>query len=156
MHSSAAKENTQARVPVPLNYAQRRPVFPYVGAEFISAHPRFSAALFSAPPVAIGTYPWHTQYAHDMAARTRRTHVLLPHDLLREIDAIAGPRGRTTFLVESAREAVRRKKLLRFLESPAAVWHDRDHPEMKSGAAAWVHRLRKEKRGARRRRNTSR
>jgi hypothetical protein len=91
-----------------------------------------------------------------MPARTRRTHVLLPHDLLREIDAIAGPRGRTAFLIESAREAVRRKKLLRFLDSPAAAWHDRDHPELKSGAAAWVRRLRKEKRGAERRRTASR
>ncbi len=91
-----------------------------------------------------------------MAARTRRTHVLLPHHLLREIDALAGPRGRTTFLVESAREAVRRKKLLRFLEKPEPAGIDHDHPELRAGAAASVRRLRKEKRGARRRRKASR
>ena len=37
-----------------------------------------------------------------------RAHVLLPEDLVREIDAIVGPRGRSAFLVETAREEIRR------------------------------------------------
>lgn len=75
---------------------------------------------------------------------TRRAHVLLPEDLLREIDALVGPRGRSSFLVETARNEVRRQKLLQFLESKDPAWKDKDHPELSSGAAAWVRKLRAE------------
>jgi hypothetical protein len=76
--------------------------------------------------------------------KTKRAHILLPQDLVREIDAIVGPRGRSAFLVETAREAVRRKKLLRFLESDKPGWNDGDHPELAAGAGAWVRELRQE------------
>ena len=86
--------------------------------------------------------------------KTKRAHILLPQDLVREIDTIVGPRGRCAFLVETAREAVRRKKLLRFLENTDAAWKDTDHPELAKGAAAWVRGLRQEndnRRGKKRR-----
>jgi hypothetical protein len=83
----------------------------------------------------------HTRYVH---MKTKRAHILLPRDLVREIDAIVGPRGRSAFLVETAREAVRRKKLLRFLEGDGRGWKDADHPELSGGAGAWVRELRQE------------
>jgi metal-responsive CopG/Arc/MetJ family transcriptional regulator len=52
----------------------------------------------------------------------RRAHVLLPEDLLQEIDALVGPRGRSSFLAETARNEVRRQKLLQFLESKEPAW----------------------------------
>jgi hypothetical protein len=73
---------------------------------------------------------------------TKRAHILLPEDLLREIDSLVGPRGRSSFLVETARQEVRQQKLLRFLENEKPVWKDKDHPELADDAAAWVHRLR--------------
>ncbi len=76
--------------------------------------------------------------------KSKRAHILLPHDLVKEIDSIVGPRGRSAFLVETAREAVRRKKLLCFLESDTPAWKDADHPELARGAAAWVRELRQE------------
>jgi hypothetical protein len=76
--------------------------------------------------------------------RTRRAHVVLPEDLVREIDSIVGSRGRSNFLVETAREAIRRRKLLQFLESETPAWKDADHPELSQGAAAWVRRIRRE------------
>lgn len=76
--------------------------------------------------------------------KTRRAHILLPQDLVKEIDSIVGPRGRSAFLVETAREAIRRRKLLRFLESDVPAWKDEDHPELSRGAAAWVRKLRQE------------
>ncbi len=76
--------------------------------------------------------------------KNKRAHILLPHDLVKEIDSIVGPRGRGAFLVETAREAVRRRKRLRFLESDTAVWRDADHPELARGAGAWVQELRQE------------
>jgi hypothetical protein len=84
--------------------------------------------------------------------KTKRAHVLLPPDLLREIDEIVGPRGRSAFLVETAREAVRRRKLLRFLESDTPAWKDAEHPELAKGAAAWVRELRQESEGKRKKR----
>jgi hypothetical protein len=77
---------------------------------------------------------------------TRRAHVLLPEDLLREIDALVGPRGRSSFLVATARNEVRRQKLLQFLESgaPACADSDKTHPELAEGAEAWVRKLRTE------------
>ncbi len=60
--------------------------------------------------------------------KSKRAHILLPHDLVKEIDSIVGPRGRSAFLVETAREAVRRK----------------DHPDLARGAAACVRELRQE------------
>lgn len=75
---------------------------------------------------------------------TQRTHILIPADLLREIDAIVGPRGRSAFLLETAREEVRRRKLLRFLESEGPAWREQDHPELQEGSASWVRKLRAE------------
>ncbi|OLB29144.1 MAG: hypothetical protein AUH01_04625 [Acidobacteria bacterium 13_2_20CM_56_17] len=75
---------------------------------------------------------------------TRRTHVLLPEDLIQEIDELVGPRGRSAFLVDTARNEVRRQRLLQFLQNKEAVWKDEDHPELAEGAAAWVRRSRAE------------
>jgi len=80
---------------------------------------------------------------------TKRAHVLLPEDLLREIDALVGPRGRSSFLVETAREEVRRQKLLHFLDTKEPSWKTKDHPELAGGAASWVRKLRTESEGRR-------
>ena len=70
--------------------------------------------------------------------------IRMPEDLIREIDALVGPRGRSAFLVETARNEVRRQKLLQFLDSKKATWHDKDHPELANGAGDWVRKLRVE------------
>jgi metal-responsive CopG/Arc/MetJ family transcriptional regulator len=72
---------------------------------------------------------------------TQRAHIIIPADLLREIDALVGPRGRSAFLLETAREELRRRKLLSFLENSDAAWDEKAHPE---DSAAWVRRLRSE------------
>jgi hypothetical protein len=76
--------------------------------------------------------------------KTRRAHIWLPQDLLREIDEMVGPRGRSAFLLETAREAVKRRKLLRFLESGDVAWEDVNHPELAKGTGKWVRGLRQE------------
>lgn len=85
---------------------------------------------------------WHNKYAH--MDSPQRAHIIIPADLLREIDAIVGPRGRSAFLLETAREEVRRRKLLRFLEADEPAWREEDHPELKQGSASWVRKLRSE------------
>jgi hypothetical protein len=75
---------------------------------------------------------------------THRAHILLPDDLLKDIDELVGPRGRSAFLVETARAEVRRQKLLKFLESKEVLWDDKDHPELAEGADVWVNKMRRE------------
>jgi hypothetical protein len=74
----------------------------------------------------------------------RRAHIVLPEDLLLEIDALVGPRGRSAFLAETARNEVRRHRLLQFLQSTDPAWKDQDHPELAAGADLWVRKLRAE------------
>jgi hypothetical protein len=75
-----------------------------------------------------------------------RAHVVLPDKLAEEIDKIAGPRGRSAFLVESAEREIRRLKLAAFLDDTDPAWQPEEHPEIAaSGTAAWAHNLRQKK-----------
>src|SRR5207245_10639098 len=76
--------------------------------------------------------------------KSKRAHILLPHDLVKEIDSIVGPRGRSAFLVETAREAVRRRKLLSHLETGASNSMKAQYTEPDGSAARWVHKIRRE------------
>jgi hypothetical protein len=78
---------------------------------------------------------------------TQRAHVILPQDLLTEIDGLVGPRGRSAFLVETARAELQRRRLLEFLRSDEPIWRDENHPELANGSEAWVRSLRSEGRG---------
>jgi hypothetical protein len=75
---------------------------------------------------------------------TKRAHVLLPDDLLAEIDSLVGPRGRSAFLIEVLRQEVNRRRLLDALGNPEPAWRDEDHPELAQGSSAWVRRMRDE------------
>jgi hypothetical protein len=77
-------------------------------------------------------------------APAKRAHILLPQELVGEIDEIVGPGKRSAFLVETARAEIRRRKLLQFLESEEPAWKDKDHPELAGDSAAWVRGLRQQ------------
>jgi hypothetical protein len=64
--------------------------------------------------------------------------------LIEEIDQVAGPRGRSAFIVETARAEIRRRRLLSFLCDEEPAWKQEDHPELAEGSDAWVHHLRGE------------
>ena len=74
----------------------------------------------------------------------RRTHVVLPEDLIKEIDRAVGARKRSAFLADLARRELRRRRLMEILARPDPIWKDDDHPELADGAEAWVRRLRAE------------
>jgi len=74
----------------------------------------------------------------------QRAHIVLPDDLVEQIDTLVGPRGRSAFLVETARAELRRRRLLAFLGSSEPVWKDENHPELRGGTGAWVKKLRSE------------
>jgi hypothetical protein len=75
---------------------------------------------------------------------SQRAHIVLPDDLVQEIDRVVGPRGRSSFLVETARAELRRRRLLTLLRGHQPIWQANDHPELISGAAAWVREVRKQ------------
>jgi hypothetical protein len=82
---------------------------------------------------------------------THRAHIVFPEDLAAQIDEIAGARGRTAYIVDTMRAAVRRERLLSFLkdmEESGPVWKDEDHPELaRLGTARYVHEMRRAKSG---------
>jgi len=63
-----------------------------------------------------------------MTHETRRAHVLIPDDLLRELDALVGPRRRSEFFVEAAREKVARERLRRVAHAMAGSLRDEAIP----------------------------
>jgi len=75
---------------------------------------------------------------------SQRAHIVLPQELIEEIDSVVGPRGRSAFLVETARAELRRRRLLTFLRDDQPAWNESDHPELGAGSGAWVKRIRSE------------
>jgi hypothetical protein len=75
---------------------------------------------------------------------TKRTHIVIPQRLAAEIDTLVGKRGRSTFLTQAAEKEMMRLRQIKALESAAGAWKDKDHPELKQGAARWVKKLRRE------------
>ena len=83
----------------------------------------------------------------DMGMETQvmtRTHVILPDDVVAAIDELVGQRGRSSFLAEAARDAIKRRRLKSFLLSDEAAWKSKDHPELAAGADAFVRGMRDE------------
>ena len=78
-----------------------------------------------------------------------RTHVILPEKLAAEIDHLAGPRGRSAFLVESAEKEVRRVKLLAFLEDTTPAWQAEDHPELREAGSSAHQRNQRQRKSTR-------
>jgi len=72
----------------------------------------------------------------------KRTHVVLAEQLVKDIDAIVGSRQRSSFLTQAAERELMRLRQLKALEAAAGSWKDKDHPELKGGAAKWVSKLR--------------
>lgn len=81
---------------------------------------------------------------------TVRTHVIFQADILRDIDALVGKRGRSAFLADAAKLEIQRRKVLNFLERKEPAWKRENHPELKQGAAAWVYKMRREEEKLRR------
>ena len=52
--------------------------------------------------------------------------------------------GRSTFLTQAAEKELMRRRQIKALEAAAGSWKDKDHPELKQGAAKWVRKLRRQ------------
>jgi hypothetical protein len=65
-----------------------------------------------------------------------------PPDVIAEIDAIVSHGKRTAFLVELAKREIKLNKQRQALRAAKGAWKPEDHPELRDGAAKWVHDLR--------------
>lgn len=75
---------------------------------------------------------------------TKRAHVVLSDELVKEIDTLVGVRRRSSFLTQAAERELMRLRQLKALDAVAGAWKDKDHPELRQGAAKWVKKLRQE------------
>jgi hypothetical protein len=87
------------------------------------------------------------QLIGDKHMGSQRAHIVLPQDLIEEIDLVVGPRGRSAFLVETARAELHRRRLLSFLRNEQPAWKEQNHPEFGRGTASWVKKLRLQNEG---------
>jgi hypothetical protein len=74
----------------------------------------------------------------------KRTHIVISDELAAAIDAVVGKRGRSKFFSDVAWREVKRLRLLQALRRAAGSWKDKDHPELKHGAAAWIRKQRRQ------------
>ena len=74
-----------------------------------------------------------------------RTHVVITPELLRAIDRLVGPRGRSRFFAQAAEEKLARERLLQAFSKVVGSLENVDIPgwESAEAAAEWVRALRR-------------
>ena len=75
-----------------------------------------------------------------------RTNLLLPAELVKELDQVAGPRNRSRFVADAVAYKLRREKLRRAWESVRGAIKPEDHPEWDTPekVVEWVRMMRAE------------
>jgi metal-responsive CopG/Arc/MetJ family transcriptional regulator len=73
-----------------------------------------------------------------------RTNLTLPDDLLRQVDEIAGPRGRSRYVAEAVGQRLKRDRLRRAVDATAGIFHGTEHQLSRAEVSAWVDELRAE------------
>ena len=74
------------------------------------------------------------------------TNLTLPRDLVRELDAVAGPRNRSAFVEEAVRYRLKRERLRRSIVETAGALAGKDYPHWATSekVVEWVRQLRAE------------
>jgi hypothetical protein len=69
---------------------------------------------------------------------TMRTNLLLPRELVEEVDRYAGPRGRSRYVAEALADRLRRDRMHEAMIATAGAW--RGHPLFPTSEAvtSWV------------------
>jgi hypothetical protein len=74
----------------------------------------------------------------------KRTHVVVPEELIREVDRLSGKRKRSQFIVQAIKKEIQRLNYVSAVRETAGAWDEKDHPELKGGSEGWVRKLRDE------------
>lgn len=75
-----------------------------------------------------------------------RTNLTLPEDLLREVDDIAGPRGRSRYVADAVAQRVKRDKLAEVLRETRGAMAGKPGWRSPEEITRWVEELRSEDR----------
>jgi len=75
---------------------------------------------------------------------TVRTNLLLPKDLVDEVDHFAGPRGRSRYVAEALADRLRRDRLREAVKATAGAWRDHSLFPTSEAVVAWVRERRAE------------
>lgn len=75
-----------------------------------------------------------------------RTNLLLPRELVDEVDRFAGERGRSRYVAEALRARLKRDRLKEAIEKTAGVLRPEDYPEWATSenVVEWVRARRSE------------
>ena len=78
-----------------------------------------------------------------------RTNLLLPDDVVRDVDRFAGPRGRSRYVADALRAQIRRDRLRESVDRTFGALDASDYPEWSSSdeVANWVRERRAEQTG---------
>lgn len=72
----------------------------------------------------------------------KRTHVVVPWELVEEVDRLSGKRKRSWFITQAVVKEIKRLNYINAVKETAGAWNDKDHPEFKKGVEGWVRDLR--------------
>jgi hypothetical protein len=75
-----------------------------------------------------------------------RTNLLLPADLVKQVDHFAGPRGRSRYVAEALERSIRRDRLREVIEQTAGAWAENPMWKSSEDVVEWVRALRSEDR----------
>ena len=73
-----------------------------------------------------------------------RTNVTLPAELLREVDELAGPRGRSQFVADAVASKVKRERLRKALDASRGVFVGTEWHMTPDETYRWVRSMREE------------
>jgi metal-responsive CopG/Arc/MetJ family transcriptional regulator len=75
-----------------------------------------------------------------------RTNLTLPEELMAQVDALAGPRGRSAFVAEAVAVRVRRERLRAALDAARGVYRGTSFDMSADEAYRWVREQREDDR----------
>ncbi len=61
-----------------------------------------------------------------------KNHLVIPPEVLEEVDKIAGKKKRGLFMTEATREKLGKERFLKTLEETHGTWTDPNHPELRT------------------------
>lgn len=73
-----------------------------------------------------------------------RTNLTLPAELLDEVDAVAGPRGRSRYVAEAVTQRLRRDRLGKAIRDTAGIMVGTEGGLSRRQVSQWVDRMRSE------------
>lgn len=72
----------------------------------------------------------------------KRTHVVVPEELIIEIDRLSGKRKRSQFITRAIKREIQRLNYIMAVRETSEAWESNSHPELNDGSDKWVRTLR--------------